>query len=125
MKTTTENLEKIFDSSQTVEDFYFELYFAWCESVTNNSQEFQQVLANKAISKWFAIEYSKLIVEYETSIVQYPNATADESFTFYMSWIFKLFSIRPKSLLADAKKRAKPKTKVAGISVVTHPFSNN
>lgn len=114
MKTTTENIEKVFDHSVTIEDFYFELYFMWCESVSTNPREFQQVLACSSVSKWFAMEYSKLITEYETAIEQYPNATATECFALYISWIYKLFSISPKSLLEAAKKRDEPKLKIAG-----------
>jgi hypothetical protein len=125
MKTTTENLEKIFDHSATIEDFYFELYFMWCESVSTNLIEFQQILACKSVSKWFAMEYSKLIKEYEKSIEKYPSATANESFTLYVSWIFKVFSIRPKSLLEAAKKRDESRIKLAGVRVLTNLFSSN
>jgi hypothetical protein len=117
MKTTTENIERVFDHSATIEGFYFELYFIWCQSVSTNLREFQQVLACSSVSKWFAMEYSKLITEYETSIEQYPNANATECFALYISWIYKLFSISPKSLLEAAKKRDVPKSKVTGIKI--------
>jgi hypothetical protein len=125
MKSTTENIEKIFDNSPTIEDFYFELYMMWCESVTINSREFQQVLACTSVSKWFNMEFSKLIKEYETSIRQYPNATDTECFTLYLSWIYKLFSISPKALLTEAKKRDKQTAKVTGIKVTTSIFNQN
>lgn len=125
MKVTTENIEKIFDECPTIEDFYFEIYMMWCESVTINTREFQQVLACSSVSKWFAMEFSKLIKEYEISIRQYPNATDTECFTLYLSWIYKLFSISPKPLLAAAKKLEKQTIKVVGIKVTTSIFNQN
>ncbi len=125
MKTTTENIEKIFDECPTIEDFYFELYMIWCESVTINSTEFQQVLACASVSRWFAMEFSKMIKEYELSISKYPNATAAECFTLYISWIYKLFSINPKPLLEVAKRKEKTSTKAIGIKVPTSIFNQN
>ena len=124
MQATTENLIKVFDNC-TVDDFHFEFYMMWCESVTINERELQQVLACAAINRWFNVELAKHIKEYYLLARNYPNATDDDCFQLYIKCIYHLFSIHPKSLLEQAKKRDKQTAKVEGIKVSTTIFNHN
>lgn len=116
---TTENLKQLFETGLSIEDFTFELYMLWCESVTGTSREFQQVLANRAISNWFSLELSKNEAEYNFLIRNYKTASIEDRTELYIKCIFGLFSKFPKPLLEDAKKRdEKPQiTKLAGIKI--------
>lgn len=116
MKVTTETLIQIYDETHSKEEFAFELYFIWCETVTINSREFQQVLANKAVSHWFIDELETYRQEYQFLITEYPEASDEDCLNLLIQTVFKIFSRFPKALLVEAKKRTE-KTK-AGISTI-------
>jgi hypothetical protein len=65
MKTTItkqskfETLEQLFNQAPDVDSFMFALWMFWCESVTVNSRELQQVLANRSVNNWFLTELKK------------------------------------------------------------------
>jgi hypothetical protein len=123
MKTTqtttvsnSEALEAIFNQSPSVECFMFSLWQFWCDSVTANTREFQQVLANRPVNKWFLTELKKEEDECEKLLLSYTNVSQSDRNRLYLKCIYKLFSRFPQSLLENAKKRQeKPQaTKVAG-----------
>jgi hypothetical protein len=111
---TTKKIVEIFDHAH--DNFEFELYFLWCESVTVNTREFQKVLCSRSVKRWFDVELEKQISEYEFLINQYPNASDDDCFQLYINCIYKLFSHSPKALLYEVKKQEKA-TKVLGIKI--------
>lgn len=117
MKQTTETLEQIFDATKNKEEFAFELYFLWCESVTTNNTNFQQVLANKSISHWFVNELEKLRKEYVSLVKPYPEATDEDCFIIFISTIYKIFSRFPNALLEQAKKRTDKNSKIQGLPI--------
>jgi hypothetical protein len=118
-KQLTETLDQLLSQAPTAEDFTFALYMLWSESVTINSREFQQVMANKSISRWFMMELTKQEAEYELLIKRYPVAISEDSIKLFLDCVFKLFSRFPKTLLEAAKKReTKPITiKVTGVRI--------
>jgi|SRR3970040_2340221 len=123
MKTTAtinpENLKQLFDQNLTTEEFTLELYLAWAQTVTMTSREYQQVIANSSVCKWFMSEIAKNQKEYEYLIRNYRNATPEDRVELYIKCVYPIFSKFPQALLQDAKKRTlKPKTtKVAGINI--------
>lgn len=108
---STENLRTLFELGLSIDDFTLELYIVWSESVTISCREFQQVLANKSISKWFLMELSKHENEYDFLIKNYATASIENRTELYIKCILPLFSKFPKPLLDEAKKRIeKPST---------------
>lgn len=112
---------------ETKEDFMFIFWEYWAESVTNSTREFQQVLANASINKWFLIELEKEHQEYTLLSNRYNDIQDRDKIEFYCKCISKLLSRFPMALLEVAKKRTeKPQTtKVAGIKIETSILNQN
>lgn len=106
MNITAKFLEKIFYETETNNDFIFELYLLWCESNTVNNREFQKVLANKSISKWFMLEFKKLEMEYLFDYNRYPNIKWSDNLKLYIKWVIEIFKIYPQSILKKVIKES-------------------
>ncbi|MDI5894364.1 hypothetical protein [Flavobacterium algoritolerans] len=125
MKTTItkqskiETLEQLFNQAPEVDSFMFALWMFWCESVTINSRELQQVLANRSVNNWFLTELRKEEKECAMLLLEYKGVSQDDKNKLYIKCIYKLFSKFPLSLLKNAKHREiKPKTsKVPGYQI--------
>lgn len=115
------------EACEAKEDFVFIFWEYWTDSVTINEREFQQVLANTSVNKWFLTELNKERKEFSLLSARYPEIKGTEKDILYCKCISKLMSHFPMSLLQQAKKRAeKPqKTKVAGIRIETSILSQN
>lgn len=100
-------LLEILESTKTYEDFVLKFYIYWAESVTLNSREFQQVLANSAISRWFILELTKLEDEFKYVASFYPQLhhSAKEMDSLQAKCYLPLMSIHPQVLVSNAKKR--------------------
>lgn len=109
---TTENLKQLFEAGLPFEDFKFELYMLWCESVTLTTREFQQVLANAKVANWFKHELSKNEKEYVFLIQNYMTMSIEDRTELYIRCIFNLFSRFPQPLLEEAKKRDRKAQKI-------------
>ena len=83
----------------------FSFYGRWCESVTGNTRQYQAVLANSAINKWFLIELEKCEKEFHQMTDRYVggNVTPLDLKKCYNECTFKIFNIRPKALLETIK----------------------
>jgi hypothetical protein len=123
MKTThqitgssIETVQELLDQAPCLEYFTFSLWMFWCESVTINTREFQQVLANKSVNSWFLQELKKEQDECLAILERYENITQSDQNKLYVKCVVKLFSRFPLALLQQAKKRdVKPQTtRVAG-----------
>lgn len=106
MKTT---IQKLAITAEQYESLIWDLYSKWCESVSIGTLEYQQVLANAAINRWFLLEHQKCEVEFHklTDRYVYSNVTAKDMEKCYKDCMFYLLSIRPMALLSQIKK---PKT---------------
>lgn len=106
-------------SAETKVDFILSFWMYWAQSVTVNSREFQQVIANARVNKWFLHELQKEEAEYNALVERYNNITQTDKETLYVKCVFKLLSRFPMALLVLAKKRElKPRTtKVSGIKI--------
>lgn len=115
MKITIENFDQLFHSNLSMSDLTFELFFLWAQTVTRTEREFQKVVANPAINHWFTNEITRIQKDYNNFKVNYKM----EDQKLYARMVFKVFSIFPKPLLDEAKKReVKPQTTtVAGIAI--------
>ena len=99
---TTAQLLRITDCEY---DFvYFDHYNRWCQSVTINEQQFQSVLANASVNKYYNREYAKCEAEFHELIAQYPNVTAAEAMKLYGRCTFDMFNRRSPVLIEQAKK---------------------
>lgn len=105
-----EILKKLDITPEQYESIIWNLYNNWCEGVSTNKSEYQQVLANSAINAWFRMELTKCEAEFIklTSLYTNPNVTAKDFNRYYTDCLYKLFSIRPMALL---KEIIKPKVK--------------
>lgn len=112
MKTT---IQKLAITPEQHESLIWNIYNNWCESVSTSTIEYQQVLANAAINRWFMLELTKCEAEFNALTDRYidSNVTSKDMEKCYKDCAFKLFSIRPMALLNNI---AKPKS-IKGIRV--------
>lgn len=103
MKTT---IQKLAITPEQHESMVWNLYNNWCESVSTTAIEFQQVLANASISRWFMLELTKCEYEFNKLTDRYvdSNVTSKDMEKCYRDCAFKLFSLRPMPLLNQIKK---------------------
>jgi len=109
---------------QEYEDLIFGAYARWCESLTTNNHEFQKVLANSAISKWFMMEYAKCETEFEQLTRRYEDSDmviAEDYKRCYAECTYRMFNIRPMALLQEIKKPSK----INGIKIYSLTFNQN
>lgn len=103
MKTITQKLNM---TEAEYEDMIFNFYFRWCQDVTATERDFQAVLANSSINKWFLIELSKLEAKFQENTRRYEDSetviTRDYQ-VCYNDCTFQMFNIRPAALLENAK----------------------
>lgn len=92
-------IEKLGIEKENYEYMIFCFYARWCEGVTSNTRNYQEVLANSAINRWFLIELSKLEVEFITLSNQYPNADAKDLQALYSDCTIDMYKIKPSALL--------------------------
>lgn len=93
--------------AMTVNDYemmIFSFYSRWCESVTGNSRQYQQVLANSSINAWFLVELEKCEVEFHLLTNRYENLTLKDYQRCFNECTFRMFSIRPSALLEPILK---------------------
>jgi len=103
MKTT---IQKLAITPEQHESLIWNLYENWCESASIGTIEFQQVLANSAINRWFLLELQKCEAEFHKLTDRYidSNVTARDMEKCYKDCAFHLFSIRPMALLNQISK---------------------
>ena len=125
-KTTT-TAQKLQMTAEDYENMIFGGYARWCESVTINAREFQKVIANSAINKWYLMEYAKCEKEFNNLTDRYGNSITTEDFKrCYNDCTFGMFNIRPTALLQEIKKtRAVSYLKVHGVKIPSLTFNQN
>ncbi|MBS7234237.1 hypothetical protein KHA90_24885 [Flavobacterium psychroterrae] len=103
MKTTIQKLEI---TAQEYESLIWNFYSKWCQSVSIGTIEYQQVLANAAINRWFLLEYQKCEIEFHILTDRYvdSNVTAKDMEKCYKDCTFSIFNIRPMALLSQITK---------------------
>lgn len=103
MKTT---IQKLNITPEQHESLIWDFYQNWCESVSITMIEFQQILANAAINRWFLLELQKCEVEFHKLTDRYvdSNVTAKDMERCYKDCALHLFNIRPMALLNQIKK---------------------
>lgn len=104
--------------SQTKSDFILALWLHWAQSVTITGREFQQVVANTSVNKWFLNFVFKEEIEFRKLSARYSELAGqgNEIDRLYVECVSKVMSRFPKALLEQAKKRElRPQTtKVEG-----------
>jgi len=121
--------QKLKMTDEEYELLLFGAYARWCESVTTNNHEFQKVLANSAINKWFMTEYGKCEKDFEQLTARYQDndtIIAEDFKRCYAECTYRMFNIRPMILLSEAKKKATGNNlKVNGIKIHSLTFNQN
>ena len=107
MKATT--LQKLDITPEQYESLIWDLYNNWCESVSTNNREYQKVLANAAVNRWFIMELQKSEAEFAIITDRYvdSNVTPLDFNNCYRDCTYRLFNIRPTGLLNEVKKMPK------------------
>jgi hypothetical protein len=125
IKTTT-TAQKLQLTAEEYEALLFGAYARWCESVTINARQFQQVLANSAINKWYLMEYTKCEKEFNSLTDRYDSISADDYKRCYNDCTYGMFNIRPTALLQEIKKtRAVSCLKIHGVQIPSLIFNQN
>lgn len=120
-------LEKLNIDNNQYEEMIFSLYARWCESVTINNTQFQIILANAMVNKWFLIELKKCEAEFKFLTDRYinsPTVTYTDFLNCYKNTTYRLFSIRPTALLEILKQSNSLSLLSHGIPVFTSLNSN-
>lgn len=105
MKTTQKKLAM---TEIEYEMMVFGFYGRWCESVTTNLRDYQAVLANSAVNRWFWMELSKSEAEfhYLTRFYAETDTVIVRDFQhLYNNCTYRLFSLRPMALLEEVKTK--------------------
>lgn len=125
-KTTT-IAQKLQMTPEDYENMIFGAYARWCESVTINPREFQKVLANSAVNRWYLMEYSKCEKEFNSLTDRYGNSISTQDFQrCYNECTYNMFNIRPTALLQQIKKTHNVNSlKVQGIRIANLTFNQN
>ncbi|WP_395060059.1 hypothetical protein [Flavobacterium sp.] len=106
MKTTRQSIhEHLGLTLEGYETQYFERYSNWCESIVLTLLEYQKVLANSKVNKWYNTEFEKCETEFLHLIKEYPKTSIESKKQCYDECVVRLFSIFPKAILDDVKKR--------------------
>lgn len=126
---TTTIYQKLKMTPEEYELLIFGAYARWCESVTINTHEFQKVLANSAINKWFMTEYVKCEIDFTQLTARYQDndtIIAEDFKRCYAECTYRLFNIRPMALLNEIKKTTNGNgMKVSGVKVHSLTFNQN
>ena len=101
MKTTAQHLGM---TELEYDFFYFEAYMRWCLSVSITPAEFQMVLANTSVNKYYNTELAKIENEFVSLLATYPNATTEDAKKLYGRCTFDMFNRRSPELIKNAKK---------------------
>ena len=99
--------QKLKMTPEEYEEMIFGAYARWCESVTINDREFQKVLANSGINKWYMTEYEKCEKEFDQLTRRYQDCDtviAEDYKRCYAECTYAMFNIRPMALLQIIKK---------------------
>lgn len=128
-ESSVDFLSKELDLSKTRSDFMLVLWIHWTESVTVSLWEFQQVIANPSVNKWFLNFIEKEENEFRTLALGYSELErqSKEMDLLYVKCLSKIMSYFPKALLEQAKKREikAQTTKVAGRRIELLIFNQN
>lgn len=92
---------------KTKEDLILAFWCYWVDKFTVNSFEYQKVLANSAVSKWFMMELSNEESVFKEFISLYPDTVGRDKDWLYCKCISKLVYRFPSALLTAAKKKDK------------------
>lgn len=119
--------QKLKMTPEEYEEMIFGAYARWCEGVTTNLHEFQKVLANASISKWYMTEYAKCEEGFQKITDCYVDScTARDMQICYNNCTFQMFNIRPMALLQEInKKKSVDSIKFHGVKVATLNFNLN
>jgi hypothetical protein len=104
MSKTT--IQKLNVTPQVHEDMIFSIYSRWCQSVVTNDKQFQMVLANSSISKWFMVEYAKCEAEFHKLTNPYVGSSTVSTADLrkcHEQCTHQMFNIRPMALLERIK----------------------
>ncbi len=104
------------------EEMIFGLYARWCESVTINHKQFQTVLANAMVNKWFILELLKCEEEFHNLTDRYvgsPTVSSKDLQNCYNETTYRLFSIKPTALLEGLKCSSSKNIRSNGVPVFT------
>jgi hypothetical protein len=99
MPTTNQKLQM---STQDYENMLLGSYVRWCESVTVDAREYQKVIANAKINKWYIAEYAKCETEFNLLTQRYEKSiTTEDLKRCYNNCTYKMFYQKPSILIQE------------------------
>ncbi|MCV9928135.1 hypothetical protein OIU83_10750 [Flavobacterium sp. LS1R49] len=124
MPTTNKKLQM---STEDYENMLLGSYARWCESVTINTREYQKVIANAKINKWYLTEYAKCEAEFNSLTQRYEKLVTAEDFKrCYNNCTYKMFNLRPSALLQEIKKTPTVSSlKIHDVKISSLTFNQN
>lgn len=119
--------QKLAITPEEYEMMILDLYTRWCESVTINFLQFQQVLANAAVNKWFLIELTKCEVNFHELTERYTGSktvSTNDLLKCYRMCTDQMFNIRPMPLLESLKVKGSLSYRCNGSPIFTNLNQN-
>ena len=105
MKTSTKNqvLDYLQWSTEEYDSRVFLSYWNWCQLHGKYPSVVQQLLANRAVNRWFIMEYQKCEKNFIKVVEVLPNNTKQLE-SHYKACTSQLMDLYPKPLLEKIKR---------------------
>lgn len=104
----------------------FGMWMRWVENATMTEAEFQKVLANPAVNKWYITKLGEIENQFLTMASKYPDAGKDRCRQNYNEMTYALYNTYPLPLIKEAIKiEDKGFSKLHGIKVQSLLFNQN
>ena len=106
MRTKTFKIhELLYLSEELYNELYTEKYMRWCLNKSlNDNTDFQKLLANSSISKWYNHEFSKVEQKYITAMSPlFGSVSFKTSRQMFESISIELYSKFPQPLIESAR----------------------
>ncbi|MCI2229554.1 hypothetical protein MC378_10280 [Polaribacter sp. MSW13] len=97
-------------TNQTQEErnnLILESFLFWGGKHTDHKQQYQIVITNRTLQKWFVANYEKLEQEFLDFVKRHPNATTKDNERLYARIVGKIYDNYPSALLDDIKRKFK------------------
>ena len=104
-KVTTKNqvMDYLQWSSEEYEERVLQQYWAWCINYGQYHSIIQQLLANRAVNKWFLMEFNKLEIHFLNIVNVVPQKT-EPLRNHYKACTSEIMGIYQKPLIEAIKK---------------------
>lgn len=126
MKSIHELLEI---SEARYEEMVLEIFLKWAQGYTAKANDWQNIIANAAIAKWFRKELSELEKDFVSDVTKLASQKVMTAISYKQVYHFntlRIYALFPKPLIEEAKAKPLQATKQIKTGLVlTDPLQLN